>query len=249
MRSALGQIELENGQDFLSKNFRDGKNSKYQAILGRETPNHCGSVSSSLMYNIRWTIDEKFRGFSAFRGGSVAICMLLGVVAFILWEFDRNAGDDVTPLLRMLTAWEGHQTSPYSMCERLECSRYSHSRAVVHDKALRRRKISLIFREFFQSSGKKRENGHRLITLKYVCRGELSSLPRYYVRSPFDETFRGFWSNVDTSMPTSMIVEVGGGNFSTKFLILNCGPNRQQTQNDVVEGHQTLVIYIHNGLL
>ena len=53
--------------------------------------------------------------------------------------------------------WEGHQTSPYSMCERLECSRCSHSRAVVHDKALRRRKISLIFREFFQNSGKKGE--------------------------------------------------------------------------------------------
>ena len=83
--------------------------------------------------------------------------MLVEVVAAILWEFDRNTGGDIGQWQRILTAWEGYQKPSIDICKRLAWSWYSHSGAVVHGKALRRRKISLIFREFFQSSGKKGE--------------------------------------------------------------------------------------------
>ena len=89
----------------------------------------------------------------------MAIGMLVEVVAAILWEFDRNTGGDIGQRQRILTAWEVYQKPSIGICERLEWSWYSHSGAVVHDKAFRRRKISLIFREFFQSSGKKGEMG------------------------------------------------------------------------------------------
>ena len=110
-------------------------------------------------------------------------------------------------------------------------------------------KKSLFFREFFQSSGKKGKKGHRLVTLKYFSRGELSSSPRYYIRVPFDEKFRGVLSNLDASMPTSMLVEVGGGFFSTKNLIPNHGPERLITPKNVAEGHQTSTWYHGNELI
>ena len=87
----------------------------------------------------------------------MAICMLVEVIASILWEFDRNTGGDIGPQQRILTAWKDYQKPFIGICKRLVWSWYSHSGAVVHGKALRRRKISLIFREFFQNSGKKGE--------------------------------------------------------------------------------------------
>ena len=77
--------------------------------------------------------------------------------------------------------------------------------------------FSRILPEQWQKGG----NGHRLVTLKCFSRGELLSLSRYYIKSPIDITYRGFLSNLDASIPTSMLVEVGGGIFSTKFLIPN----------------------------
>ena len=71
--------------------------------------------------------------------------------------------------------------------------------------------------------GKKRGNGHRLVIVRYFGRGELSSFPYHYISPPFDEKFRGFLSNLDASTPTSMLVEVGGGIFSTKFLAPDYG--------------------------
>ena len=85
--------------------------------------------------------------------------MLVEVIASILWEFDRNTGGDIGPQQRILTAWKDYQKPFIGICKRLVWSWYSHSGAVVHGKALRRRKISLIFREFFQNSGKKGEMG------------------------------------------------------------------------------------------
>ena len=77
--------------------------------------------------------------------------------------------------------------------------------------------LSRILPEQWQKGG----NGHRLVTLKCFSRGELLSLSRHYIKSPIDVKYRGFLSNLDASIPTSMLVEVGGGIFSTKFLITN----------------------------
>ena len=85
--------------------------------------------------------------------------------------------------------------------------------------------------------------------MKCFSRGELSSFPRDYIRSPIDEKFRGLLSNIDASMPTSMLVEVGGEKFSTKFLILNYGPERPPTPTNVAEGLQMLVLYSYNKLI
>ena len=85
--------------------------------------------------------------------------------------------------------------------------------------------------------------------MRYFSRGELSSLPRNYIRSPFDEKFRGLLSNLGASMPTSMFEEVGGGIFSTEFPILNCCRKRLPTPKNVAEGHLTSAVYTHNDLM
>ena len=146
---------------------------------------------------MRRLIDEKFRGFSAYRGGSVAIWVLVEVVVAFYWEFDRNARGGIGSPPITTTARECYQTTLLGIFERWECTWYSHSGAVVHDTALRQWKISLFFRESFQSSDKKRNNGHRLVTVKYFSHCELLSLPTYYIRPPMDEKFRGFLSNLD----------------------------------------------------
>ena len=94
--------------------------------------------------------------------------------------------------------------------------------------------ISFLSR-IFQSSGKKKGNGYRLAIVRYFSRGELSSLPRCYISPPIDEKFRRFLSNLDASMPTSMLVEVGGGISSTNFLALKHGQERQPTPKNGAE--------------
>ena len=68
----------------------------------------------------------------------MAICMLVEVVAAILWEFDWNTGDDAGPRQSILTARESHQTTTHSICKCLAWSWYSHSGAVTRGKAMRR---------------------------------------------------------------------------------------------------------------
>ena len=80
-----------------------------------------------------------------------------------------------------------------------------------------------LFSRILPEQRQKGEIDHRLVILRYFSRGELSSLPRYYIRSPVHERFRGVLSNLDASIPTSMLVEVGGGIFSTKFLAPDYG--------------------------
>ena len=95
------------------------------------------------------------------------------------------------------------------------------------------------FENSSKAVAKKRGNGHRLAIVRYFSRGELSSLPRPYISPPIDEQFRGVLLNLGSSMPTSMLVEVGGGIFSTKFLIhvLNCSRERLPTPKNVAGGH------------
>ena len=85
--------------------------------------------------------------------------------------------------------------------------------------------------------------------MKCFSRGELSSFPRDYIRSPIDGKFRGVLSNLDASMPTSMLVEVGGGISSTKILTPNHGPERLPTPKNVAEEHQTSTWYHGNELI
>ena len=59
---------------------------------------------SSLRYDIRWWIDETFRAFFAYRGGSVAIRMLVEVVVRNFWRYDRKAGGGVGPPQTITTA-------------------------------------------------------------------------------------------------------------------------------------------------
>lgn len=93
-----------------------------------------------------------------------------------------------------------------------------------------------LFSRILSEQRQKGENGHRLDTLTNFSHCELSSLPRHYISLPFDEKFRGILSNFDASMPTSMLVEVGGAIFSTNFLALNHGPERQSTPKNGAEG-------------
>ena len=99
---------------------------------------------------------------------------------------------------------------------------------------------------FGRSSGKKWGNGHRLAKVGYFSRGDLSSPPRYCIKAPLDEKFRGVLSNLDASMAIWMLVEVGGGIFSPIIFILNYRLERLSMPKNVAEGHQTSIWY--NGI-
>ena len=108
--------------------------------------------------------------------------------------------------------------------------------------------ISLLSR-ILPEQRQKGENGHRLDTLTNSSHCELSFIPRHYIRPPNDEEFRGVLSNLDASMPTSMLMEVGGGIFSTNFLALKHGQERQPTPKNGAEGQYTSASYKHYVLI
>ena len=227
----------------------DYQNRLHEARFWPWPSNHCCCIPSPLRYDIRRWIDGEFRGFSAYCVGSVPIRMLVEFVVRNFWQSDQNAGDGVGPAQIIITAREAYQTTSLDILRRLACSWHSNSGAVVYGKAIRLWKY-LCSGAFWWSSGKKKSwNGHRLATVTRTSQGELSSSPRYYIRSPIDEKFRGFSCSRAASKTTSMLAEVGGGNYSTKFLTLNDGPERPAMPKNVAKGHQTSIWHSGNGLM
>ena len=67
-------------------------------------PNHCCCMLSSLRYDIRRWIDETFRAFSAYPGGSMAIRVLVEFITRNFWRCERKAGGGVGPPQTITTA-------------------------------------------------------------------------------------------------------------------------------------------------
>ena len=68
-----------------------------QARLGQLPYNHCSCTPSSLGYDIRWLIDEKFRWFSADSDGSIDIGLPAEAVNSIFWCCGPRAGSRIGP--------------------------------------------------------------------------------------------------------------------------------------------------------
>lgn len=216
--------------------------------MGTFLPSYCCCILSCLRYDIRWWIDEKFRAFLRI--------MVIWWLSECSWRSSSRISRAMTGKLEV--ALDPHKPSSLHgkliKQQPLIYSSVGHARgiAIVVLRYMTKRfdgEKYFCSGRFWQYSVEKSWNGHRLAIVGYFSRGELSSSPSDYIRAPFDEKFRGVLSKLDAPMATWMLVGVGGGIFPTKFLALNCSRERLAMPKNVLERHQTRILYSDNELI